>query len=138
MNTQRKPSEVHANPELLKIKAAQANARRKERLDQKKADENVRHREEMRAKRAAEEAEPIKEEPVKQEKSTKKGGIKIIMNGVEYKTLTDAVIILPGCSNQRGEDGLHSHFTVSMWNKINRQLKKTGEFTMEGYLIKKI
>lgn len=139
MNTQSsknyKPSDVHASPELLKIKATQANARRKERLDQKKCDENIKRREETRAKRAAEEApkEEPKETP-KTEFSSKLGKkIRVWADGDEFNSLNEALRSL-----EPVVWGVENDYRRSCWTKINRALKTKGEIIHMNHTFKNI
>lgn len=105
-----KPSQAHDNEEILRAKAQAANQKR--------------------AQRKREQASQEAEKPRKFGKV-----IKVRANGVEYATLTEFVVTLPNCGKI---DGKHSAYAISMWNRINGQLKKKGWTEINGIIIEAI
>ncbi len=59
-------------------------------------------------------------------KKARRGGIRVEVKGCEFDNLSEFVYTLKGCEDRKAD----YRFALSIWNKINRKLKKDGTFTL--------
>ena len=120
----RKPSETTASDH--KEKAAQVNRKRKERVQKKTSD--LRKKIKLEKEILSRCIGPIdnihyKTAPIVPKKSSKRKGIKIEVSGVEYTNLAEFIYTLKGCTDRVND----YPYALSIWNKVNRSLKKSDE-----------
>lgn len=150
---QARPSEAHANPEIMRAKSDEANRKRKERKERKaqqsrdeaqaqaKADRD-REEAEARAKAEQEAREQEEamwsqykkaEEPKAEKKAYKQGKIKTSVDGIEFDSLAKSMAYIDPILWGKEND-----YRTSCWIKINRALKKDGICVYGGHTYKLI
>jgi hypothetical protein len=140
-----KPSQAHGNEEVLRAKAAQANAKRAQRKREaawQEAEERARQEREAEA-RARQEAEETrvreeeakmwqeaqpKAEPKAEKKAYKQGKIKTKVDGIEFDSLAKSMAYIDPILWGKEND-----YRTSCWIKINRALKKDGICVYGGH-----
>lgn len=133
-----RPSE--STEEIVRMKAQEANRKRRERkakLEEKERYERECEERAARVKAAAEERkrqeEAKKEQPRPEKeksegKTIKQGKIGVMCDGIEYPSINAA---LRGTGNEKWQE--ESDYRRSCWTKINRELKKNGESYHSGH-----
>ncbi len=136
-----KPSQAHGNEEVLRAKAAQANAKRAQRKREAAWQEaEERARQEAEEARKAEEARIREEEakmwqeakpkaePKAEKKTYKQGKIKTRVDGIEFDSLAKSMAYIDPILWGKEND-----YRTSCWIKINRALKKDGICVYGGH-----
>lgn len=140
---QAKPSQAHANPEIMRAKADAANRKRAQRKAEqaredareqarKEAEEQARQEREAEEQRIREEEQRMWEQaqakPKAEKKAYKQGKIKTRVDGFEFDSLAKAMAYIDPVLWGKEND-----YRTSCWIKINRALKKDGSVVYGGH-----